>query len=279
MLGTRSTFLQLLLTATSVSAINILFVGNSFTHGNIEPTVSYNKGNINDANGSGYGGVPGIFKKLADTAGKNYSVTIEAVSAQTLEFHYENRASIIAQKQWNVVVLQEYSTLPVPAARGGNPTLFAQGVANVVALVRAHSNATVYLYETWVRPDQVYPSGAPYSGQDIRVMQTDLHNSYTTQSSAVSAKGVAYVGDGFVKAIDSGLADANPYDSTVATVDVWASDNYHASKYGSYLSAVTIFSKVTGVSPTSLANGAGTAAEGLGITAGIATKLQASVVV
>jgi len=245
----------------------------------VQPALSYNAANITDANGSGYGGVPGIFKHLATTAGRNYSVTIEAVSGQTLAYHAANRASIISRAGWDVVILQEYSTLPVPAARGGNPTLFAQGLASVVQLVKSNNpNATIYLYETWPRPDQVYPTGAPYYGQDIRVMQVDLRDAYNAQSAVIKAAGIAYVGDSFVKAINAGVADGNPYDGIgTGKVDPWASDHYHASAYGSYLSAVTIFSKVTDIDPKTVTNGAGTAAAGLGISSSVASSLQAVV--
>jgi len=275
-------------------ATSILFVGNSFTHvrnsaltrlrllmsyfqGKLEPAVSYYAANITDANGSGYGGVPGIFKHLATTAGLNYSVTIEAVGGQTLAYHAANRASIINQAGWDVVVFQEYSTLPVPTARGGDPTLFAEGLESVVQLVKSNNpNASIYLYETWSRPDQVYPSGTPYYSEDIRVMQVDLHDSYDAQSSIVEATGVASVGDSFIKAIDAGVADGNPYDGIDEDkIDLWASDHYHASVYGSYLSAVSIFSKVTSIDPTTIPNDEGTAAAGLGISSSVASSLQA----
>jgi len=245
----------------------------------VQPALSYNAANITDANGSGYGGVPGIFKHLATTAGCNYYVTIEAVSSQTLAYHAANRTSIIGRAGWDVVILQEQSSLPIPAARGGDPTLFAQGLASVVHLVRSNNpNATIYLYETWARPDLVYPTGTPYYGQDIRVMQVDLRDAYDTQSRVVKAAGVAHVGDSFIKAIDTSVADGNPYDGIdEGKIDLWASDHFHASAYGSYLSAVTIFSQVTKIDPRTVTNGAGTAAAGLGISSSVASSLQAVV--
>jgi len=223
--------------------------------------------------------MPGIFKHLATTAGLNYSVTIEAVGGQTLAHHAANRASIISQAGWDVVVFQEYSKLPVPTARGGNPALFAEGLASVVQLVQSNNpNAAIYLYETWSRPDLVYPSGTPYYSEDIRVMQDDLHDAYNAQSSIIEATGpgVASVGDFFIQAVDTGVADGNPYDGIdVSAIDLWASDHYHASVYGSYLSAVSIFSKVTGIDPTTILNGEGTAAAGLGISSSVASSLQA----
>jgi len=216
---------------------------------------------------------------MATTAGRNYSVTIEAFSGQTLAYHAANRASVISQAGWDVVVFQEYSTLPVPTARGGDPTLFAQGLASVTQLIRSNNpNVTIYLYETWPRPDQVYPSGTPYYGKDIRVMQIDLRDAYNAQSDIIEAAGVVSVGDTFIRTVDADAADGNPYDGIEAdTVDLWASDHYRASVYGSYLAAITIFSKVTSIDPKTVTNGAGTAAAGLGISSSVASSLQAVV--
>ena len=79
----RVLFALLLLTAlpsdrtTPIKRVNILFVGNSYTHGGITAVENYNTSAITDANGTGYGGVPGIFKQFTVDAGLNYNVTIE----------------------------------------------------------------------------------------------------------------------------------------------------------------------------------------------------------
>ena len=53
--------------------------------------------------------------------------------------------------------------------------------------------------------------------------------------------------------MDSGLADTNPYDGISAgSIDLWATDNYHASTYGYYLEALLVFGPVTGRDPLSV---------------------------
>jgi hypothetical protein len=53
--------------------------------------------------------------------------------------------------------------------------------------------------------------------------------------------------------MDSGLADTNPYDGISAgKIDLWATDNYHASTYGYYLEALLVFGRVTGRDPLSV---------------------------
>ena len=48
------------LSASSAAQTRMLFVGNSFTYGNSEPAVSYNRDEVRDLNGFHYGGVPGF---------------------------------------------------------------------------------------------------------------------------------------------------------------------------------------------------------------------------
>src|SRR5438876_735754 len=126
------------LNATGAMArTNILFVGNSYTYGACGAD-GYNSAAITDANGTGMGGVPGVFKKMTTQAGlTNYNVTIEAVAGQSLSWHYANKSAIIGQTNWDLVVLQDQSTNPLPTSHGGDPTDFNAGVSNLVHLIIA----------------------------------------------------------------------------------------------------------------------------------------------
>src|SRR5258708_3039204 len=65
--------------------------------------------------------------------------------------------------------------------------------------------------------------------------------------------GLVPVGLGWNRTMDSGLADTNPYDGISAgKIDLWATDNYHASTYGYYLEALLVFGRVTGRDPLSV---------------------------
>jgi hypothetical protein len=67
-------------------------------------------------------------------------------------------------------------------------------------------------------------------------------------------------------AIDTGVADGNPYDGIDANkVDLWAYDHYHGSAYGYYLEALMDFGKITGHDPLEL-DGKDRVAEALGIS-------------
>jgi hypothetical protein len=83
------------------------------------------------------------------------------------------------------------------------------------------------------------------------------------------------VGQAWNRAFASGLADSNPFDGIEAgKINLWAPDAYHASVYGYYLEALTIFGKLTGRDPQTLGAGEYVARE-LGIDPKIAAALQA----
>ena len=100
----------------------ILFVGNSFFHGQYQPVLAYNAARVTDENYSLpstdprcetsngepviWGGIPGIFKELTEEVGLNYEVHFEIINAKSLQYHYENALSVIQQPRWNTVVLQ-----------------------------------------------------------------------------------------------------------------------------------------------------------------------------
>ena len=85
--------------APSSTPIEILFVGDSYTFGRVDPVMDYNAANVHDltaafnaADSSGtnafephpWGGVPGIFKEFTTEAGLNYDVSISARNAASL---------------------------------------------------------------------------------------------------------------------------------------------------------------------------------------------------
>src|SRR4029453_1166018 len=90
----------------------------------------------------------------------------------------------------------------------------------------------------------------------LEAMTADLHNAYFgLAASNPDYKGVAPVGDAFMRAVQMGWATRDPYAANALTdglIDLWWDDNLHASKYGSYLSALVLFGTITGLDPQSL---------------------------
>lgn len=262
--------LSALLCPLLVSAANILFVGNSFTHGDIAPVKTYNASAITDANGTGFGGVPGIFKKLATEGGfSGVNVTIEAVSGQTLAYHHASKAAVIGQP-WDWVVLQEYSTRPLSTLAGADLLAFRQAVQNLDLLVRRHNaSARVLLYETWARPDQV-----PANYASLQAMQNELRHAYADATADFRLHSWVPVGDAFMQALDENVAYDPDAGVTAGEVNLWAGDNYHASAYGSYLSALLFYTRILGGDPRLLPTGTGSAVAALGLNASVAADLQ-----
>lgn len=270
----------------------ILFVGNSFFHGAFEPVLTYNAAAVTDENfqpnrtgqrrrqyeheAGPWGGIPGIFKKLTDEAGLNYEVHLEAISGQTLQFHYDSALAVIQQPKWDKVIMHDYSTGPVPPRHGGQPARFYEYATKLEQAVHTASpRAQVYLYQTWARADQTYPTGKGYSGLPLDSMTTDLHRAYYQEAAQdKNFAGVAPAGDAWLRAVRQGLADPNPYDAAEpGKVDLWGRDHYHPSIYGAYLNACVVLAEVTGYDPRKL-GAKEQAAASLGIAPEVAVQLQ-----
>lgn len=270
----------------------ILFVGNSFFHGAFEPVLTYNAAAITDENyqpnrtgqrrrqyeheAGPWGGIPGIFKKLADEAGLNYEVHLEAISGQTLQFHYDSALAIIQQPKWDKVIMHDYSTGPVPVRHGGQPARFFNYATKLAQAVHtANPAARLYLYQTWARADLTYPPGKAYAGLPLDSMTTDLHRAYYQEAAQdKNFAGVAPAGDAWLRAVRQGVADPNPYDAAEpGKVDLWGRDHYHPSIYGAYLNACVVLAEVAGYDPRKL-GAREQAAAALGIAPEVATQLQ-----
>ncbi len=259
------------------SATTILFVGNSFTFGaaaGAAPLVQrYHPDTVTDLNHEGIGGVPALFKAFTVQAGLDYEVSLETSPGKGLDWHYENRLAAIA-RPFDQVVLQSYSTLD--ARKPGDPsTLVKYSGLLAQAFHDKNPKADVRLVATWSRADQTWKAGGAWYGKPIAQMALDVRAGYdkADQASGLIA-GVIPVGQAWNRAFASGLADTNPFDGIDAgKIDLWAPDAYHASVYGYYLEALTIFGSVTGRDPRSLGAGESVAKE-LGIKAETAAALQ-----
>ncbi len=268
----------LCLQVNTAHATSILFVGNSFTYG--EPAggapivEDYQPSTVTDLNGTGIGGVPALFKQLTVEAGLNYTVSLETVPGVGLDYQYDNKLSELTTQPYNVAILQGYSTLdPVNPGNPANQIKYSALLAQSLAAL--NPNVDVLLDATWSRADQTYlPSGHWY-GDSISQMEEDVQagdQEADNQSNLVN--GVIPVGAAFNEAIQTGFADADPYDGiTPGEVNIWAPDSYHASPYGYYLEALTEFYSVTGEDPEMFGAGDLLASE-IGIDPAQAVLLQ-----
>lgn len=259
--------------AAPALADTILFVGNSFTMGAGSPVEQYRPTSVTDLNDGGTGGVPALFKRFTEQAGLDWKVALETAGGRTLRWHFENKSAAV-DRGWDHVVLQEYSTLD--PERPGDAAQFARYAMRMATLARRDRPATrVWLTSTWSRPDLTYAKDSPWRGKPITAMALDLRSAYDRVAAQPEFAGVIPVGQAFNRAVETGLADPNPYDGISAgQIDLWASDHYHGSTAGYYLEALTVFGRVTGIDPTRLGRDEAAAAD-LGIAPEQAARLQA----
>jgi hypothetical protein len=293
----------------------VLFVGNSYTFGRVDPVMSYNTANVTDltyamwvSNPSGsnedephpWGGIPGVFKKMIEQVGLDWDVSISARNAASLKGHYLNTNPAgwdlrgnLASQPYTTVVLQDLSDEPLPAGRGFNADLtsfntYADKLADWVHVgddsvpnnVNARAAADVYLYSTWARPDMIAPNGSNEHGmyyneaEGLELMTAHLHDAYFGKfASYPHYKAVNPVGDAFLIAVQAGFAMRDPYVPEAGKINLWHTDYFHPSKYGSYLSALVHFAMLTGIDPMTLGAGEQSAAD-LGISPDDAEDLQ-----
>ncbi|UOQ74721.1 hypothetical protein [Hymenobacter cellulosilyticus] len=237
----------------------ILFVGNSFLHGRYNPVFSYNSGaitieRVGKQKTGEWGGIPAIFKKFADQAGLPYEVHFQCINGESLKLHYDSAQLTLQQPRWHTVVLQEHSMWPLPTRRGGRPSTFRDYSTRIEQAVHtANPAARLYFYQTWARADQTYLPGKAYSGLPLDSMTHDLHRGYYEAARANGRfAGVAPAGDAWLRAVQTGVAQRNPYQPEPGKLDLWGEDNYHPGTAGAYLSACVLFGEITDYDPRRL---------------------------
>jgi hypothetical protein len=259
---------------TAACADTILFVGNSFTFGGGSPPVQgFRPETVTDLNREGIGGVPALFKSFTRQAGLPYDVSLETAAGMNLDFHYEQKAALIA-RAWDHVIVQGYSTLDEHAP-GDAGKIIDYSVRLAELFRAANSRVDVQLVATWSRADQTYLASGHWFGKPIETMAIDVRAAYDQAAGySTGIRAVIPVGQAWNRAIAEGIAARNPYQGVGPDqVNLWGADGYHASVYGYYLAGLVIFGSVTGVDPRSLGRMEQAAAR-LGISPANALALQ-----
>ena len=230
----------------------ILFIGNSFTYAHGSAVRFYRSATVTDLNGQGTGGVPALFKSFTQQAGIDYDVFLETRGGAGLDYHLRRKLDLIGQRAWDKVVMHGYSTLDQDKPR--DPAKLVATAKQMADFLRAKNpKVELYLMATFPRADQTYPKEGAWHGQTVEVMARDVRAAYDRAAESASVKAVIPVGESWIRAMQTGVADPNPYDGIEAgKLNLWASDSYHASAYGTYLEALVIFGSVTGRDPRSL---------------------------
>lgn len=259
--------------AVPAQAETILFIGNSFTYGAYSPVQHYRSETVTDLNGERIGGVPALFEMFTRQAGLDYEVSLETAPSKGLDFHLADKAAVIG-RHWDHVVMQGLSVLDARKPGDAGSTITHAG--QLTELFRRHNPMVqVRLTATWSRADQTYLPNGRWYGRPIGAMALDVRRAYDLAAAATPAiRGVIPVGQAWTRAIDAGVADADPYDGIDAgKIDLWAYDHYHGSTHGYYLEALVVFGSVTGKDPRILGEKEIAASE-LGISPAQARALQ-----
>ena len=259
--------------AGAAGGTSLLFIGNSFLFGSGSAVRFYRADTVTDLNNEGTGGVPALFKSFTQQAGLDYEVALETRGGAGLDFHLANKRAVLDTRGWDTVVMHGYSTLDADKPRDAAKLIATS--KQMADLLRAHNpKVDLYMMATWSRADETYPAKGAWAGQPIEVMARDVRAAYDKAAAAAGARAVIPVGEAWTRAIQTGIADANPYDGIEAgKLNLWTYDNYHASTHGYYLEALVIFGQVTGRDPRSLGQNECSAFE-LGLSRSEAKALQ-----
>ncbi len=233
----------------------VLFIGNSFTIG------------------SGGGGVPGIFDRLAQAGGQIDPTTVmQAVGGQDFQYHSQDPTAlaVIASQPWTHVILQNYSTEPTHLASGSVADHYTYGTALYEKIIQNNPQTQVILFETWSRSaahSLITGVSTPTSFASTTEFQTELRTNYQGLANSLSATHpsnppviVGPVGDAWENA--GGLRDA----SDPLFVSLHGSDEYHGNNNGYYLAACVFYSVIYGVSPHGLGTNSLITGLNLGLT-------------
>ena len=203
--------------------LSVLFVGNSYTYYHDMPTQ--------------------IFSNIAQAAGYEPNVISVTCGGYSLEQHADPQntyglkvASYLLPKNINMfdfVVMQEQSQRPAY----NNRAPFYDAVRTISAKAQA-INAKPILYSTW---------GRRSDSKDLKSM--GLTNESMTWRLAA---GYSAIGEELnIPVGHVGLAFYEVYTGN-SGIELYDDDATHPSYAGSYLAAMTLFSKMTGIDPTTV---------------------------
>ncbi len=173
--------------------LKILFIGNSYSFG-----------------------VPKAFSRLVKLQGKSVFVDQSTHNGWTLSRHAGSRQTLekIRERPWDIVVLQEQSTLPAKS-RIERELLMHRPLRKLVAEI-CNQGALPILYQTWGRRDNFLP------------MNARLRNGYREAAKDSGEIPVVPVGDAWEKAILAGNGS-----------DLFSKDGSHPTAKGNALTAKT----------------------------------------
>ena len=182
--------------------LKVLFIGNSFTARN---------------------NVPAVLEQMAEARGKKLQHQLISAGGASLRMHWNKGEAqqLIQQTQYDYVVLQEQSTLPIK-----NPKRMHENVRLFDEVIKA-SGAKTALYLTWAR-------------QNAPETQAALTETYTTIGAELGAR-----------VVPVGVAWQNFLSSHKQPI-LYDKDQSHPTPVGSYLAACVFFAVLFAENPVGI---------------------------
>ncbi|GEM_PF-2932088 len=211
--------------------LNVLFIGNSYTH---------------------YFDMPQLVAGMAESAGCEVKVRMVAPGGTRLARHAESgeTLSAIGERDWDAVVLQNFSQLPSqPVDKVRQKTFPA--VEKLVSVIRENDPTTaVFFYATWGRRDGDQQNCKNNSMVcSFRGHTAALQRGYSLYAEEFGGT-IANVGGAWSRI----AADRK---SPFSYKELYDRDGSHPSLKGSYLAASVFFASLFRLSPEGLSYPAG----------------------
>ena len=191
--------------------------------------------------------MPNIVAGIACSAGLKTDIQSSTVGGYRFFQHSSNAntLALIASQSWDYVVLQNQSQ--VPGWKPADVTTYSLPYAQTLVqkIKESSPNGQIIYYQTWGRETgdanncSYYPKVCTFSGHtDALIEGYQLYQTQTGGSIAEVGKIWRIV--------------ANDSQRPFAASDLWTGDGSHPDILGSYLVAITMFTKIFQRSPNSL---------------------------
>ncbi len=202
-------------TFANVEPMNVLFIGNSYTH---------------------YNNMPNIFQEIAVSKGVKINVEMSAKSNHTCKMHCERPEMFekIKSKKWDYVVIQGFSR-ELTHAPAYLDTSFVPYFNRIIDSVYSNNPCTnVLLYMTWGYKNGIHDN-------------PDL-DTYQKMSDKI-AQGYQYIADLYsLPIVPVGQVWETVHENH-PDINLYVEDNQHPAINGSFLIACTFYSAIFKASP------------------------------
>lgn len=176
-------------------------------------------------------GVPGQFRKIAESRGRKVRVGHSTYGGWTLAQHAAHPPTIekLRRGKWDVVVIQEQSLVPARNERMRRKSM-DPAVSFLVTEARA-AGAVPLLYQTWGRRD-----GDPdFPGDDFIEMNSRVRKGYRAASENAGGVAIVPAGDAWEREFVAGRGS-----------ELFVEDGSHPSGYGNEVTAREFYRVIFG---------------------------------